>query len=214
MSQRNKMDEMSFERLVEEERKRPLAPISSWEAISATLKQDGFITDRSCKSQPVSPQSKSTKRSGRFAYVSLSAVAFLIIGFFAGRMTLPSAKSEHPTLQQSAGGQIPNAEIVYNDFASIEEAREVMLRSQAEYHNAVAFLNVNGDDAAHSHDVVTLKERLAALDVVVSAAQNAVQWAPADPVLQQYFISSSGARRATIQLIREQLPEGATLGGF
>lgn len=212
MSQRNKMDEMSFERLIEEERTRPMAPISSWEAIAATLKQDGFITEPSNGAQAVRPASFARFR--RFASISIPAVTFLIIGFFAGRMTLPGAQGEHPNTQQPAGSQIPSAEIVYNDFASIDEAREVMLRSQAEYHNAVAFLNVNGDNATLSHDVATLKERLAALDVVVSAAQNAVQWAPADPVLQQYFISSSGARRATMQLIREQLPEGATLGGF
>ena len=54
--------------------------------------------------------------------------------------------------------------------------------------------------------------RLAALEKVGNAMESALQTAPHDPVINQYYLATMGARVATQQLVNR--PVGLALKGF
>ena len=52
------------------------------------------------------------------------------------------------------------------------------------------------------------RARLAALDGMVSVSRAALYEAPADPVINQYYLATLGAREATMRQIGRTLPAG------
>jgi hypothetical protein len=58
------------------------------------------------------------------------------------------------------------------------------------------------------------RARLAALDRVSDAALAAVNEAPADPIVNQYLISTRAARAVTLQQLNSSLPPGMSLTSY
>ncbi len=68
--------------------------------------------------------------------------------------------------------------------------------------------NVRADSAP------VYQSRLAALDQVMQATHSALSQAPNDPVINQYYLATMGAREATRQQLSAVQTVGAKLKGF
>jgi hypothetical protein len=99
-------------------------------------------------------------------------------------------------------------------FASVDDALETLSSSQREYDRAVAFIATH-DSTIHSpgaRDVY--RTRLAALDEMAETSRLALSAAPTDPVLNQYYISTLGAREVTLRQLGSVLTPGKRLSRF
>jgi hypothetical protein len=58
------------------------------------------------------------------------------------------------------------------------------------------------------------RARLAALDNVMQASMTALEDAPADPVINRYYIAAAGARESTLRQLQTSLPPGSRIDSF
>jgi hypothetical protein len=63
-------------------------------------------------------------------------------------------------------------------------------------------------------DAATYQRRLAVMDEVAALTRAALYEAPHDPVLNQYYLASIGAREATLQQLGNALPAGVQINRF
>lgn len=207
------LPESALDALIAEERKRTLPPLSQWSAISDQLRQEGMLNPAQGGRQEKTAGARRRSGFGRAFYwsaVVATAACILTVGIFIGRET-SRADFNSSRVPQSESS---SAELVLDGFGSPDEALEALQKAQLNYQQAVAYLAVHGDSAVYLTDGPNLRERLAALDVVVSAAQTAIEGSPNDPLLRQYYMSSSEARRAMLQLLNETLSDGHRLVGY
>lgn len=221
------ISESALDAIIASERNKVVAPLTEWRTLSKQLREEGLLRDSSHDlefanqsfdpaqydnlsnaAQPV-VYKRGPMQWGRRA---LAAVFLLGAGVFIGRAS--DGTNAVGGLLHAGADSTSQAELMTADFSSSDEALRVLNRAQAEYQQAVAYLAVRNDTGSYSSDLSSLRERLAALDAVVSAAQSAVEGSPDDPVLNQYYMSTSGARRATLQMINQTLPSGTRLAGF
>jgi hypothetical protein len=99
-------------------------------------------------------------------------------------------------------------------FKSPEEAWDVLNRSGAEYQRASAYLSSTGVNAPMPTEPAQYRTRLAALDNVMTEMRGALKEAPQDPVINQYYRATVGAREATLRQLGTTLPAGARLNRF
>jgi hypothetical protein len=116
---------------------------------------------------------------------------------------------------------VPGASLAANvatgadSIMSMEDALAMMRRAESEYRLAAAYIaaaDTGGDSDAAGVD--RYRARLAALDRVSDAALAAVNEAPADPVVNQYLISTRAARAVTLQQLNSSLPPGMSLTSY
>ncbi|HMI48896.1 MAG TPA: hypothetical protein VK481_09525, partial [Gemmatimonadaceae bacterium] len=86
------------------------------------------------------------------------------------------------------------------NFASVEEATTALNRAVDSYQRASEFLAVNNASVENGDSLAMYSVRAAALDKIENATVSALQSAPHDPVLNQYYLATMGARVATQQL--------------
>ena len=89
------------------------------------------------------------------------------------------------------------------DFASVDQATQVLNQAQRDYERASVWLAAN-DPTIRDSDVY--RARLAALDQMMAASRAALREAPQDPVLNHYYLSAYSAREATLQALSGALP--------
>jgi hypothetical protein len=94
------------------------------------------------------------------------------------------------------------------DFASVDQATNVLNRAQREYERASLWLVVNDSTP---HDAAVYRARLAALDQMMAASRAALTEVPQDPVLRQYYLAAFSAREATLQQLGTSLPVGTSI---
>jgi hypothetical protein len=68
-----------------------------------------------------------------------------------------------------------------------------------EYQRASEFLAVNNASTGSRDSLTMYTKRAAALDKIENATVSALQTAPHDPVINQYYLATMGARVATQQ---------------
>lgn len=102
-----------------------------------------------------------------------------------------------------------------DSIMSIDDALALMRRAESEYRLAAAYIAAS-DTSAPSvlNGVDRYRARLAALDRVSDAALAAVNEAPADPIVNQYLISTRAARAVTLQQLNSSLPPGMSLTSY
>jgi hypothetical protein len=146
----------------------------------------------------------------------LAASAALVgAGVIAGRgMTFGQGIIEqiHLAVADSAGTTV---RIKGETFASSEDARKALVRAETDYQRAAAFLAASDSGSPQIvSDPSLYQDRLSGLDQMTSASLTALKDAPRDPLLNQYFLSATAAREATLQRLGHALPVGATLERF
>jgi hypothetical protein len=191
------LSEEKFDELVAAERERELPPLNDWRTIAARAAEEGLIRE---------PPSRGWVSNQPWIRAA-AAVLLLAGGMAIGRATvgLPSASQDSEgnaaPVASTAGSTVPSSSTADNaGFASVDEASATLRRAVTEYQRASEFLA--GTGSASDRDSISIySARAAALDKIVNATENALQSAPHDPVLNQYYLATMGARAATQQLV-------------
>jgi hypothetical protein len=177
------LSEEQLDRIIAEERLREQAPLNDWRTIAARAREEGLIRES---------QSSRWWASSQPWLRSAAAVLLLVGGIAIGRATiaLPSA------VQSTASNSTPAANA---NFASVDDASAALNRAVDEYQRASEFLAVNNASMGSRDSLTMYTKRAAALDKIENATVSALQTAPHDPVINQYYLATMGARVATQQ---------------
>ncbi|MGH7605344.1 MAG: hypothetical protein ACRENK_15280 [Gemmatimonadaceae bacterium] len=205
------LSEEQLDQLVAGERAREMLPLNDWQSIAARAREEGIIRGE---------QSRSWSAGRPWLRVA-AAVVLLIGGIAIGRSTTypAGAESGGSSAGVGPGGEtspvsnaVPAEPMSGASFASVDEASETLERAQADYQRASAFLAANSSGPTTVDSSRIYSARLAALNQVGNAMERALRTAPHDPVINQYYLATMGARVATQQLAAR--PIGLALKGF
>jgi hypothetical protein len=208
------LSEEQLDQIIAEERSRLRAPLNEWRTIAARAREEGLIRETHASRWWTSSQPW---------LQSAAAVLLLIGGIAIGRATiaLPSA------IQSTASNQSPaaannatpatassNKSAVSTpgdaSFASVDEASAALKEAVTQYQRASEFLAVSNNSSGARDSLAMYSARAAALDKIENATVVALQTAPHDPVINQYYLATMGARVAT----QQQLAQPVGLRGF
>lgn len=193
------LSEEQLDQIIAEERARPQPPLNEWRTIAARAREEGLIRE----------SSSSGLVSSQPWMQAAAAVLLLVGGIGIGRSTLglpgatqtpvspPAATATQPP------GQVMGAAFGASDttFASLAEAAATLDRAVTDYKRATAFLAANNSSPSSNDSLAMYSARLVALDKVFDATESALQAAPHDPVINQYYLATMGARTATRQMV-------------
>lgn len=210
------LSEEELDVMVDRERSRDFAPLNDWNTIAARLRDEGIIRERD--------RDRAVIGVGANWWMRAAAVAMIAVGSAAaGRYsvqrsvepssTVAVASPETTPAQQASNTAAPASGTT--EFRSADEAWAVLNRAGAEYQKASAYLAANNSvQNVRADSAPVYQSRLAALDQVMQATHSALSQAPNDPVINQYYLATMGAREATRQQLNAVRTVGAKLKGF
>ena len=196
-----------------QERETLSAPLASWESLSESLRSEGLLRDTATTGGGGGGARGGGVRSPWWLQAA-AAVVVLAGGMHIGRMTVA------PSVNTVAAGQpTTNSRLASNTdsvvaFASAAEAISVLQRAERDYRLAMMYLAGQDTVTRTADDPDVYRARLAALDEMAGVALNAVQQSPQDPLMNRYYLTTLGARDATLRQLGEKLPENVQLQGF
>ncbi len=218
------LSENALDELVARERERGAPPLTEWAPLAQRLREEGLIVDTP-RGRPV---------AARYWRQAAAAVFLAAGGLAAGRITAgapvmpgasvdvasqPHAQSaqsaqagSYSSVRPDAGAALAAAPV--QEFRTPEDAWEVLNRAGEEYQRASAYLSASNVEVPMPQSSSAYRTRLAALDNVMSEMRDALKEAPQDPVINQYYLATVGAREATLRQLGTTLPAGAKLIGF
>lgn len=203
------------------------APLTSWDVLSAALKHEGLIARKPSPilmlTPPGTPAVARPRRrwqASEWALRAAAALLFLAGGIVIGKSSaLPSFPATATTrVEQSQPAATTDASVgLASNFSvsytSNAEALAALYRAQREYERAATFLMTNNPVGDETQPDV-YRARLAALDNVMQASMTALEDAPADPVINRYYIAAAGARESTLRQLQTSLPPGSRIDSF
>jgi len=193
------LSEEQLDQIIADEKARQQEPLNDWRTIAARAREEGLIRESPSRGWV----------SGQPWMQAAAAVLLLIGGIAIGRTTigLPSATpgtnaSQTATAPSTSGSDaVPSSGSSSATFASLEEASATLDRAVEDYKRATAFLAANNSSGRAGDSAAMYSARLVALDKVFNATESALQTAPHDPVINQYYLATMGARAATRQMV-------------
>lgn len=186
----------------------PTEPLTAWSALVPHLRAEGILVDAMRLERPVAQQAVRSAthraplvpinaRTPTWSMWAMRAAAGLVLvlgGAAVGRYTAVAPAPIDAT-NVAVGRSAPA-------FQSADEALTVLTASQQQYQRAAAFLATQDTTLRFigmNEDSYTA--RLAALDEIAAAARSALYRSPQDPMLNQYYLTTLGAREATLRQI-------------
>ena len=212
------LSENELDAIVARDKDRGTIPLTDWASLSVQLRAEGLIRD------PVVSR-LAVRRLMQIA----AALALAVGGAAVGRATVgapivpvqtastgaPAATSANAVSEVSDNSNAYNASLVSEQFKSPEEAWEVLNRAGEEYQRASIYLSANNTEVPMPSNPSQYRTRLAALDNVMTEIRGALKEAPQDPVINQYYLATVGAREATLRQLGTTLsPKGVSLNRF
>jgi hypothetical protein len=221
------LPERAFDTLVAHERTRVVAPLTEWRTLSHSLKQEGLIHDfDASRTRPERDYSAESlprrgggwmRATGRWTMRVAAGAALVGVGVVAGRgMTFGQdiVHEIHLAMADSSDVHSTSVHVTGKSFSSQADARKTLLRAQADYQSASAFLSATDSSPRIVGEPEVYRDRLAGLDEMTTASLNALKDSPKDPLLNQYYLSTAAAREATIRQLGNALPVGTTVERF
>jgi hypothetical protein len=201
------LSEDQLDQIITAERARQQAPLNEWRTIAARAREEGLIRESESRSWI----------AGRPWIQAAAAMLLLVGGIAIGRTTIaiPSSAQSAADSQQMAGTERTPSAATTNataSFASVDDASAALARALGDYQRASAYLAANSSDPTTVDSSRIYRTRLAALEKVNNAMESALITAPHDPVINQYYLATMGARVATQQMAAR--PVGLALRGF
>ncbi len=172
-------------------------PLTDWITLAPRLEAEGLLR----RGQP-----ERTMRASLWLMRIAAGLLLFLTGALSGRW-LAQSESGAVTGSVAQNGQVAR------EFGSVEEARDVLARAERDYQLAAAYL-AGYAGAGESVDPDLIRTRLAALDAVAGVVRDAIDQAPFDPVINQYYISTLEARQATLHQLATALPPGVQISSF
>jgi hypothetical protein len=187
----------------------PLEPLSAWSALAPQLRAEGIIAGASGTEGGGSGSHVrriNVRRPFGQVWMLRAAAGFALVlgGVAAGRATAgigagPDTSTAVPVASLPA-------------FQSSDEAIRVLTSAQQQYQQAAAFLAAQDTSSRFiGMNQDAYQTRLAALDEIAAAARTALYRTPQDPMLNQYYLTTLGAREATLRQIGATLPASRRL---
>lgn len=178
-------------RAARDEAQIPSVPLTRWETLAPQLAAAGLIR----------------RRASRWPVRIAAALVFTVGGGLAGRYTaIPHVEAPPAT----ASANIDNLDSM-PIFHSPAEALAILNRAERDYRHASAYLVAQNPETTVTEQRDAYRARLQALDEVARATATGLQEVPNDPVLNQYYLSTVGARNATLRQLKGALPVGYRL---
>lgn len=222
----------AFRRLVRMSAMAPLPqePLTAWSRLAPQLRAEGILID-AARATPApagaaaaaprwtvgtvmpQPLMHTERRRGRVAASwmlrAAAGVALLLGGIAIGR------GSTGVPFALGTGAGATAAAAAAPAFTSSDEAIAALAAAQQQYQSAAAFL-AGQDTSAHliGMDQDSYQTRLTALDEIAAATRAALFRAPQDPMLNQYYLTTLGAREATLRQIGATMPTTSRLGRY
>jgi hypothetical protein len=205
------LSEEQLDQIIAAEKARQQEPLNQWRTIAARAREEGLIHD-----------SREWRGSLGQQWLQAAAAVLLLVGGIAiGRSTigLPTAQtqpgvavtsgSNSPATVNSASSE-PTQPIATNaEFASVDQASAVLDSAVRAYQRAAQYIAANNFAERTRDSAAIYRARAEALDQIANAARSALATAPHDPVINQYYLATMGARVATRQVV-----SAASLRGF
>ena len=208
------LSEEQLDHIIAQERSREQPPLNEWRTIAARAREEGLIRET---------QASRLWTSSRPWLQSAAAVLLLIGGIAIGRATiaLPSALPTAANNQTApvATNVTPSSASLNGpanstsgnaSFTSADQASAALNQAVKDYQRASEFLAISNGSPGMRDSVAMYSARAAALDKIENATVVALQTAPHDPVINQYYLATMGARVAT----QQQLAQPVSLRGF
>jgi hypothetical protein len=172
-------------------------PVSSWDRLGPALRAEGLVR-RPLDGADDDARFSLTGSHGWRRAVQLAAGVFLAVGGAVVGRASAGLPGNEPAFAQATD----------TAFTSTSDALQVLDRATTSYQRAVAYLAANDSSVTLSgRDAAELYQtRLDALDRAATVTRAALYRAPDDPVLNQYYLSTMGARDLTLRQMGEVLP--------
>lgn len=194
-----------------QEREALSAPLASWETLAESLRSDGILRDT------VAGGSRHRGAGGARSPWWLQAAAAVVLvagGMGIGRLTVPMFDDSETAATGQQSARFASSTDTTLAFDSPAEAISVLQRAERDYRMAMMYLAGRDTVTRTADDPDIYRARLAALDEMAGVALDAVQQAPEDPLMNRYYLTTLGARDATLRQLGEKLPENVQLVGF
>ncbi|MGI8498103.1 MAG: hypothetical protein ACR2OG_11045 [Gemmatimonadaceae bacterium] len=187
-------------------------PLTRWDALARDLREEGLLRD----------DITARRRGWSRGWLRVAAAVVLLAGAAtAGRLSVrPSAPSASVATGASsvAGPSVDGARLASGSdsvsFRSVSDALAALDQAQRQYRAAAAFLAVADSSRKATENPERFRTRLAALDQISDAALAAVNDAPQDPVINQYYQATQTARQLTLQQLNNVLPTNVRLTAY
>jgi hypothetical protein len=191
----------------------PDEPLTAWSKLAPQLKAAGLIGGTSGGSgaggaagagEPtadVLPFSVRRSTIGLWATRLAAGIALVAGGAAVGRVTAP--EGELPIIE-------PNdiAAATSGSFQTPEQALAALNTAQSQYQSAAAYLAGSDTESRFvGMNQDNYRARLAALDEIAATTRAALYRSPQDPMLNQYYLTTLGAREATLREIGAAMPD-------
>ncbi len=185
------------------ERERILPPLTSWEALAPKLRAEHLIVDGLAE-----------RRAMRGWMRAAAAVVLMTGGAVVGRM---SAGTPLPAMvgfgATGALSPVSNSAARPVAFRSNDEAIAALAASQQTYQAAITYLSSRGPNGGPPQPE-QVQRRIAALDDIAGAVRAALWQAPDDPVVNQTYLQTLGARESALRQLGTALPAGTRLTSY
>jgi hypothetical protein len=194
------LSEEQLDQLIAAERAREQEPLNEWRTIAARAREEGLIRESQWRGS-----------SGQQWLQAAAAVLLLVGGIAIGRSTLglpttlQNSASVTATDNPSTIAATNNTPILSQNssanFASVDEASAALDKAVVEYQRASQYIAANNLAERTRDSAAMYRARAEALDQIANAARSALQTAPHDPIINQYYLATMGARVATRQVV-------------
>ena len=192
-----------------DERRHIAPPVSNWGSLSTALRQEGIITSRA----EASARKQFLARVTQVAWQAAAGVAILVTGLVTGRMTAGMPLRTALALDNGDATLASQVAMSPDDFSSTANALQVLQRAQQDYERAALYL-ANHDTSTSEGASEVYRTTLAALDEMAETSLRALSEAPADPIINQVYFTTLGARNMTLGKLATALPTGSRLSRF
>ena len=148
-----------------------------------------------------------------FGWRAAASIAILAAGLVTGRVT--AGMPLRSALALGVADTLSTAQLAMSpdEFASTAAAMQTLQRAQQEYERAALYL-ASHDTSTSEAATEAYRTTLAALDEMAETSLRALSEAPADPIINQVYFTTLGARNMTLGKLATALPVGSRLSRF
>lgn len=177
-------------------------PLNRWDSIADGLRSEGLISD--------APRRRPTGfiASGGWGMRAAAAVLLVASGVALGRIS--SGQPAIPDARTASS----NAVALDTAFSSVEDAQRVRELAAVAHRRALSFLAASEAEGVDGETPAVIKTRLSALDGVYRTMREALNDAPYDPVINDFYLNAFGQREATVRQLNTVLPQHVRLNSF
>jgi len=192
------LSEEQLDQLIAAERAREQEPLNSWRTIAARAREEGLLRD-----------SHEWRGSSGQWLQAASPVLLLVGGIAIGRSTIglpitaPATvtATANPSTAPASNTNTTSVPTANASFTSVDDASAALDRAVREYQFASQYIAANNRADRTRDSAAIYRARAQAFDQIVNATESALQTAPHDPVINQYYLATMGARAATRQVV-------------